>query len=108
MKTIAITLAILGSSLINTSSGKETLDINSELKKVINFNENKLKMERNHTAFVRVSFQFNEDGEVEILEMNYSDENVKSQLIEKLSKMKINKNQNNNETYNYNFKFKKL
>ena len=108
MKTLAITLAILGSSLFNTSSAKGTIDINNELKKVVKFDNNKLSIDKNETAFVKVSFKINMEGEVDILEMNYSDENIKSQLIKKLSKMKIKKNHNTERIYNYNFTFKKL
>jgi hypothetical protein len=108
MKTLVIAVAILGSSLFNTSSAKGTVDINDELKKVVKFDKNQLAIEKNETAFVKVSFKINESGDVEILEMNYSDEKVKSQLIDKLSKMKIKKNHNSDKVYNYNFTFKKL
>jgi hypothetical protein len=94
MKVLAIAVAILGSSFFNSSSAKGTTDINNELKKVVKFDKNQLEIEKNETAFVKVSFKINEEGEIEVLEMNYSDEKIKSQLIKKLSKLKIKKNYN--------------
>ena len=108
MKIIVIAVAILGSSFFNTSSATEAIDIDYELKKVIKFDNNQLEIKKNETAFVKVSFKINGVGEVEVLEVNYSDKKVKSQLIKKLSKMKINKSHNCNKIYNYNFTFKKL
>lgn len=57
---------------------------------------------------MKVSFKINYQGEVEILGMNYSDEKVKTQLLKKLSNLKIKKNHNSDKVYNYNFTFKKL
>ena len=108
MKTIAIVAVILGSSLFNTSSAKGTLDINKELKKVVKFDNKQLTLQKNETAFVKVSFKINKIGEVEILEMNYSDEKVKSQLMDKLSELKINKEHDSDKLYTYNFTFKKM
>tara|TARA_B100000809_G_scaffold260974_1_gene308913 strand:- start:1038 stop:1364 length:327 start_codon:yes stop_codon:yes gene_type:complete len=108
MKTLVIGVAILGSSLFNTSLAKGTLDINKELKKVVRFDNNQLTLEKNETEFVKVSFKVNYQGEIEILGMNYSDEKVKSQLLKKLSNMKIKKSHNSEKVYNYNFTFKKL
>ena len=107
MKTLVVAVAILGSSLFNSSFAGNNLNIDEELKKVVKFENNKLPIEKNETEFVKVSFVINEDGKVEILEMNYSDETIKSQLIEKLSEIKMEENQNTGEVYNYNFTFKK-
>jgi len=70
--------------------------------------KNELTLSLNKTEFVKVSFKINETGGVEILEMNYSNEEIKIQLLEKLSKIKINEGHDSEEVYNYNFTFKKL
>lgn len=108
MKTLVVAVAILGSSLFNSSFAGNNLNIDDELKKVVKFENNKLPIEKNETEFVKVSFVINESGKVEILEMNYSDESIKSQLIEKLSEIKMDQNHNSDEVYNYNFTFKKM
>ncbi|PCJ28072.1 MAG: hypothetical protein COA97_02005 [Flavobacteriales bacterium] len=107
MKTLVVAIAILGSSLFGSSYAHGSLNINDELKKVIKFENNELPIKKNETEFVKVSFIINEDGKVEILEMNYSNENIKSQLIEKLSEIKIEQDHDSEEVYNYNFTFKK-
>lgn len=108
MKTLFIGVAILGSSLLNTNSAKGTLDINNELKKVVKFEKNQLQIQKSEIAFVKVSFKLNDLGEIEVLKLNYSDENVKAQLLQKLSNMKVNMEHNSDKIYNYNFTFKKL
>ena len=89
MKTLTLVLAILGSSMFSFCAAKDNLDIENELKKVVKFEQNQLQIKQNKTAFVRVSFKFNKAGKIEIININYSDENVKSQLINKLSEIKI-------------------
>jgi uncharacterized protein YjgD (DUF1641 family) len=108
MKVLVMAVAILGSSLLNTSAAKGNLDIKKELKKAIKFEDNQLKIEKNETAFVKVSFTLNELGEVEVLDMNYSDEEIKTQLLSKLAKMRVKQIDNQDKVYHYNFTFKKL
>ena len=107
MKTLIITIAILGSSLISNSYGKGTVNMNKKLKEVISFQKGTLPVEKNKTEFVKISFKINEDGKLEILEMNYSDESIKGQLIEKLSGIKVNEDYDSEEIYNCTFTFKK-
>lgn len=107
MKTLVVAVVILGSSLFNNTFASG-LDINKELRKVIKFENNQLPIEVNKTEFVKVSFTINKDGKVEILGMNFSDEDVKNQLIEKLSEIHIEQKYNSKEVYNYNFTFKKM
>ena len=108
MKTLIITIAILGSSLLNNSYGNGTINMNEKLQKVMTFKNGALSVEKNNSEFVKISFKINEEGVVEILEMNYSDELVKIQLVEKLSKMRVEEEHDSQEVYNYNFIFKKL
>lgn len=108
MKTLVVVIAILGSSLLNGSYAGGNIDMKEELKTVVKFEQNILPIEKNKTEFVKVSFKINEAGKVEILEMNYSDETIKSQLMEKLLEMELEAEHNSEEIYNYNFTFKKL
>jgi len=74
---------------------------------VVKFDNNELPIVQHQKEFVKVSFKLNKIGEVEILNMNYSDEAVKERLVEKLSKIKIEGNTNAEEVYYYNFRFEK-
>ena len=108
MKTLAITIAILGSGLFNSTYAGGNFNLKDKLKKVVKFENNKLPIEKNETAFVKVSFKINEEGKVEILDANYSDENVKQQLVEKLEALKIDEKHDSEKVYYYNFTFKKM
>lgn len=108
MKTLVVAIAILSSSLINSSYGSGILNMDEKLREVVTFKKGSLQMKEDKTEFVKISFTINKNGKIEILGMNYSDELVKNQLIEKLSKMRIDEKHDSQEVYNYNFTFKKL
>jgi len=107
MKTLVIAVAVLGSSLFNSSFASNTPTLDGELKKVVKFENNKLPITKDQTEFVKVSFKINASGQIEILEMNYSDEQIKSQLVEKLTEITLEQNFDNKKVYNYNFTFEK-
>tara|TARA_B100000809_G_scaffold162175_1_gene159473 strand:+ start:2255 stop:2581 length:327 start_codon:yes stop_codon:yes gene_type:complete len=108
MRKLVVAVAILGSSLFNNTFAKGDFSIGDKLEEVVKFNKNELALSNNKTEFVKVSFKINEAGEIEVLEMNYSNEEIKKQLLEKLSKIKVNEGYDSEEVYNYNFIFKKL
>lgn len=109
MKTLAITIAILTSGLINnTYAGGGNFNIKDKLQKVVKFENNKLPIEKNKTAFVKVSFKIDAQGKIEIIETNYSDKLIKEQLMLKLDELKIEEKHDPNKVYYYNFTFKKM
>jgi hypothetical protein len=108
MKKIIIAATIFGTSLFNGSDIYGSVNMNKKLKEMIIFENGMLPLEKDASEFVRVSFKINEEGLVEIIGMNYSDELVKNQLVEKLSEIKVNENHDTKEIYNYNFTFKKI
>jgi hypothetical protein len=108
MKTLIITIALLGSLLFNSAYAGGRINMNEKLEKTVTFENGVLPLEKNQTDFVKVSFKINNEGKLEILEMNYSDEEIKNLLINKLSEITFNDKQTSKEVYNYNFSFKKL
>lgn len=109
MKTLAITIAILTSGIINnTYAGGGNFNIKDKLQKVVKFENNKLPIEKNKTAFVKVSFKIDAHGKIDIVEVNYSDEVLKEQLMKKLNQLKIEEQHDENKVYYYNFTFKKM
>ena len=108
MKTLAVIVAIFGSSIFSSTYAKGPLNMNEKLDEVVRFENNELPIKTNETEFVKVSFKINESGKLEVLEMNYSDEKIKAELINKLSKMKVDEDHNSEKVYNYNFTFKKM
>ena len=108
MKTLAVVLAILGSSVFSSSYAIGPINMNEKLDEVVRFENNELPIKTSATEFVKVSFKINDEGKVEVLEMNYSDEKIKTQLVKKLSEMKVEEKHDSEEVYNYNFTFKKI
>ena len=108
MKTLLVSLAIIFSSLISNVYANGGNELNEKLEETVTFENGVLPLEKNQTDFVKVSFKINKEGKLEILEMNYSDEEIKNLLINKLSEITFNDKQTSNEIYNYNFSFKKL
>jgi len=107
MKTLAIVVAILSSSLSNNTYAKGNLDIDQELGQVIKFEENEDLDQKNEIDFVKISFKINELGKIEILELNYSNKLVKDKLIKRLKEIKVKDEYNSSEVYYYNFMFDK-
>lgn len=108
MKTLLLTLTIIGSSLLNQSFGKDPMNLNKKLHEAVIFENKELHLEKNKLEFVKISFKINKTGKIEILEMNYSDELIKSSLVKKLTEIKIKEEFDINKIYNYNFTFKKI
>ena len=108
MKTIISTVAIFSSMMFTMPSSYGTINMNEKLEEIVTFEQGSLSIEENASEFVKVSFKINEEGHVEILEMNYSDELIKVQLVEKLSEIKVEGDHSTDKIYNYNFTFKKI
>lgn len=109
MKTYVVVAAVIFcSSLFNNSYASGTpLNMNEKLEEVVKFAPNELSMEQNQTEFVKVSFKINKLGQVEILEMNYSDEKIKLQLVRKLAEITVEQDIDLEKVYHYNFRFEK-
>ena len=108
IKSTLLIVAIFSASLINNSYAKSGLDINKKLDETVKFEDGTLSLEKNKTDFVRISFKINKEGKFEVLALNYSNEEIKKQLISKLSEITFEGTYNSNEIYNYNFSFKKV
>ena len=111
MKNLKLILAlttIIGASFFGKTYAINGMELNEKLEEVVKFKKGDLSLEKDRADFVKVSFRINKDGKIEVLALNFSDENIKSQLIEKLSKIKVEDNQDLEKVYNYNFSFKKV
>lgn len=108
LKKILTVVAIAGSFFINKSYAISGIELNEKIEEVVKFKDGALSLEKNRPDFVKVSFRINQEGRIEIIALNYSDEKIKSQLMDKLSKIKVEDNQDVEKVYNYNFSFKKV
>ncbi|MCB0400917.1 MAG: hypothetical protein KDD41_02460 [Flavobacteriales bacterium] len=108
MKTLAAAILIVGSGLFNGVEASGSFNMNEKLDEVLRFESNSLSIEKNQTAFVKVSFKINASGKLEILEANYSDESIKEQLMQKLNNISIDAATDTDKVYYYHFTFKKM
>jgi uncharacterized protein YrzB (UPF0473 family) len=110
MKNLKKTLALIvfvGSSFFCESYAISEPELNEKIEEVVKFKNGALSLEKNRVDFVKVSFRINEEGRIEVLALNYSDENIKSKLMSKLSKIKVDDNHDFEKVYSYKFSFKK-
>jgi len=82
-------------------------ELKTALKEKVNFNETTLPIEKNSVHFVRVSFRVSEDGQIHILEANYSNNEVKELLFQKLSQVSLSDVSFKEDVYYYEFTFRK-
>ena len=108
LKTLLIVLIITGSSFTGKSYANSKAELNEKIEEVVKFKKGALSLEDNKVDFVKVSFKILEDGKLEILALNYSNEDIKTQLINKLAQITIIDNQDLDKVYNYNFSFKTI
>ena len=99
---------IIGFSFFGKTYAINNKDLINKIDKVVKLKANSIRLEIDKPSYVRLSFRINEEGKLEIFGLNYSDENLKSKLITKLSEIKFEDNQDSEKIYHYNFTFKLL
>lgn len=107
MKTIILSITLLFISLSNNSYATCSYDMNDVIEEVVKFKNGELILEKNQKAFVKVSFKIDDEGKLEVIEINYSNEVIKDKLIKKLSSLNVHGLEECKEVYNYNFTFEK-
>lgn len=100
-------LFTLGISLYASAVAGSTGELKAALKEKIRFSETSLPIEKNSVHFVRVSFKVDENGHITILEANYSNNEVKELLFQKLSQIKLSDVSFKEDIYYYEFTFRK-
>ncbi len=105
LKLMIMLLTIVFSSLINNVYASGENNLNEQIEETVKFRNGELSLLKDKTDFVKVSFKINEAGQLDILQMNYSNEVIKNQLVEHLKEIKISGSVDLNEVHNYNFSF---
>lgn len=108
MKKVLMAVSVFCLVMINNSYATGSINMKKQLDEAVKFENNTLLIKSNETAFVKVSFKVNELGKIEVLESNYSNENIKKQLMEKLNEITVKTQHDVDELYYYNFIFKKM
>lgn len=106
MRLILITAAIAISSFGNPTHATVKSELTQKIESISLDSGIIEPTDRDHDDFVSVSFSLDDQGRIVLHEMNYSNETLKNQLVNKLKEIKISGNDDPNEVYNYKFSFK--
>ena len=106
MKTIIITIAIFSATIFSYSHAYGSNPMNKFIEKGISFSNSEFP--NNKSDFVRVSFRINKENKIEIIDTNSSNEIIKGQLLDKLSKLTLLEAIDTEKIYFYNFTFNKI
>ncbi len=79
--------------------------LKKELSQKLHFDLNNFDLQDNR-AFVRASFSVNEAGTIEVQDMNYSNEELKNELVKQLDKITVEQDIEVGKVYYCNFTFK--
>lgn len=107
MNTLLITLGLAASMMINAETTSVSTEVKQKIEESLTLTELKLPLEANQTGLVRASLKVNENGKLEIVEANYSDEKLKEMVATQLSTIDL-EGKTTNEVFYYTFYFEKL
>ena len=85
MKTLILTFALLFSFSLGHSQESNSKKLKTELTEIVNLEKDKLPSDMKKTEFVILSFKVKKNGKINVLDMNYSNEEIKSILVNKLA-----------------------
>lgn len=100
-------LFTLGVAIYTSSFASSTGELKTALKEKVNFSETSLPIEKNSVHFVRVSFKVDQNGHIHILDANYSNNEIKKLLFQKLSQISLDDVSFKDDVYYYEFTFRK-
>ena len=106
MNTLIITAALAVSTLFHAETSTVEADVKQKIEQSFESLKLNLPLEINQKGIVRVSLKVDENGKLQIVEANYSHEELKDLLVEKLSLISFDK-ELTNEVFFYEFNFEK-
>ena len=74
----------------------------------VQFEQGKLPLAENQSEFVKMSFTIGDNNKVQIIDVNSSNDEIKSHVLSKVSELELEQNNAEHDTLYYNIVFKKL
>ena len=108
MKTLTLIVILLFSFTSSNAQEIKSKELKTEISNIVSIEKDKLPEDMNKTEFVILSFKVNENGKINVLDMNYSNEIIKKMLIGKLSNAIIKNKFISSKIHYYKILFKKL
>lgn len=101
-----ITAALLISSMMHSETASVRSELTSKIEKSLTEHQIKLPLEADQKGLVRASVTVDENGNLRILESNYSHKELKDLLEQKLANIKVDANATD-EVFFFEFRFEK-
>lgn len=108
MKTLIITFALLFSFSLGQAQESNSKKLKTELTEIVSLEKDKLPADMKKTEFVVLSFKVKQNGKINVLDMNYSNEEIKSILVNKLADAIVENKFIASKIHYYKILFKKL
>jgi len=106
MNTLIITAALALSTLFHGEPPTSKSEVKQKIEHSLSAIERNLPLEINQNGLVRVSLKVDENGKLQILEADYSHEELKNLLADRLALITID-NKTDDVVYYYEFRFEK-
>ena len=90
------------------SQSDSTAQLKTELSEIVTLEKEKLPKEMNPTEMVLFSFKVDSLGKINVIDVNYSNENIKKILLSKLEKAVLKNEFISTKIHYYKVLFKKL
>jgi hypothetical protein len=108
MKNLIITFALLFSISLGLAQESNTKKLKTELTEIVSLEKDKLPTDMNKTEFVILSFKVKQNGKINVLDINYSNEEIKSILVSKLANAIVENKYIASKIHYYKILFKRL
>lgn len=108
MKTFILTFALLLSFSMSKAQETNTTELKNQLTEKVTLENEKLPSDMKKTEFVILSFKVIKNGKINVLDMNYSNEKIKSLLVDKLEEVIVENKYISSKIHYYKILFKKL
>ena len=107
MNTLIITAALAVSTLFHVDASTVRTHVKQQIESSLSAHKLNLPLEVNQKGLVRVSLKVDQNGKLQIIEANYSHEELKELLINELALISLDKSATD-EVFFYEFHFEKV
>jgi hypothetical protein len=108
MKNLIITFALLFSISLGLAQESNSKKLKTELTEIVSLEKDKLPTAMNKTEFVILSFKVKQNGKINVLDMNYSNKEIKNMLVSKLANAIVENEYIASKIHYYKILFKRL
>lgn len=106
MNTLILTTALMAATFFHSENTTVIIEVKQKIVHSLSKLDVNLPLEANQQGLVRASLQVDENGKLQIVEANYSHEELKDLLAKELANIDL-EGRTTNEIFYYEFRFEK-